>query len=86
MPQVDFEALAEACPEWTPAEWQSFATMSPEDQATLAQALVDSGVPADDDSGLAKAIKILETAATVAGTVVGLGSGVLALKAAIKGA
>lgn len=78
------EEMTTACPWWSAAEWTTFTTeLSPDEQAAMAQIAQDSP-KAPGVNGWTTALTILETAATVVGAVVGLGSGVTAIKALIK--
>jgi len=77
--------LAQACPFWTERQWHVFLNeMTPEQQATEAQALEDSEVAPSKTDGWSVALGILTTAASVVGAITGIGSGVTAIEQIVK--
>lgn len=86
MPEELTTQLAEVCPFWTAKEWADFLAMSLEDQLLVAHGLEESATPPSASGGWATALKVLETTAAVVGAVTGIASGVVAIKAIIRGA
>jgi hypothetical protein len=70
---------------WGPAEWQRFLELPLELQALEVQMYQDAQPDPQAVNGWDTALKVLEVAATVFGEVVGIGSGVIAIKQIVKG-
>lgn len=68
---------------WSAERWTTFWSLPPDDQQAMATIAQDGSAPASADVWGAS-LKVAETIATVAGDVVGLGSGIEAIRALVK--
>jgi hypothetical protein len=78
------ENMTATCSWWSAEQWSTFWQLSQPEQEAMAQIAQDSGVVPSD--GWATALKVFETGATIFGDLVGVGTGIEAIKATIKSA